>query len=113
MPDLDRRFRSGYSSLAYLRTIAADELKIDKSLVAGVDRSEEARFILDAVLDLARSLRFTVVVEGIERPEQRDELLALGCRYGQGFLFDRPKPAAEALAEATPRIDARRGLAAS
>ncbi len=94
-------FGTGYSSLAYLRIISADELKIDKSLIAEIETSGESQFILDAVLDLARSLGLEVVVEGIERPEQRDILRKLGCINGQGYLFDRPKPAEEALAGAT------------
>ena len=94
-------FGIGYSSLAYLRIISADELKIDKSLIAEIETSGEAQFILDAVLDLARSLGLEVVVEGVERPEQRDILCKLGCINAQGFLFDRPKPAEEALASAT------------
>ncbi len=94
-------FGTGYSSLAYLRTIAADELKIDKSLIAEIETSGESQFILDAVLDLARSLGLEVVVEGVERPEQRKILCKLGCTNGQGFLFDRPKPAENALADAT------------
>lgn len=94
-------FGTGYSSLAYLRTISADELKIDKSLIAEIETSGESQFILDAVLDLARSLGLEVVVEGVERPEQREILCKLGCTNGQGFLFDRPKPAETALADAT------------
>ena len=94
-------FGTGYSSLAYLRTISADELKIDKSLIAEIETSGESQFILDAVLDLARSLGLEVVVEGVERPEQREILCKLGCIQGQGFLFDRPKPAEDALAGAT------------
>ncbi len=96
-------FGTGYSSLAYLRTISADELKTDKSLIAEIETSGESQFILDAVLDLARSLRLEVVVEGIERLEQRDILCRLGCSDGQGFLFGRPRPAKYALAGATFR----------
>ncbi len=94
-------FGTGYSSLAYLRTISADELKIDKSLIAEIETSDESKFILDAVLDLARSLGLEVIVEGVERQEQREILCKLGCTNGQGFLFDRPKPAEHALAGAT------------
>ncbi|SMX22651.1 Phytochrome-like protein cph2 [Boseongicola aestuarii] len=121
-------FGTGYSSLIYLKTISADELKIDKSLIDEIEGSEEARFILDAVLDLADSLRLEVVVEGIEREEQRSFLHRLGCKVGQGYLFGKPIAAAEALADATyslptlddlppankarvPRLGAERGLA--
>lgn len=94
-------FGTGYSSLAYLRTISADELKIDKSLIDEIERSDEARFILDAVLDLASSLGLNVVVEGIEREEQRAFLQGLGCEVGQGYLFGKPLEANKALARAT------------
>jgi diguanylate cyclase (GGDEF)-like protein len=94
-------FGTGYSSLAYLRAIPADELKIDKSLVAEVEASAESQFILDAVIDLARSLDMTVIVEGIERQSQVRLLCDLGCRLGQGFLFGRPQPSEVALAAAT------------
>lgn len=91
-------FGSGYSSLAYLRAIQADELKIDRSLVSEIESSEEARFILDSVVDLAHSLRMEVVVEGVESERQLRSLKALGCRRAQGFLIGRPSPASEALA---------------
>ena len=91
-------FGSGYSSLAYLRAIHADELKIDRSLVAEIETSEEARFILDSVVDLAHSLGMEVVVEGVETAQQLRSITALGCRRAQGFLIGRPVPAAEALA---------------
>ena len=94
-------FGTGYSSLIYLRTISADELKIDKSLIDEIEQSDEARFILDAVLDLAESLKLEVVVEGIERENQRDFLHQLGCKVGQGYLFGKPQAAVEALADAT------------
>ncbi|NNJ67795.1 MAG: bifunctional diguanylate cyclase/phosphodiesterase [Boseongicola sp.] len=94
-------FGTGYSSLIYLRTISANELKIDKSLIDEIEESDEARFILDAVLDLAESLKLDVVVEGIEREEQRAFLHHLGCKVGRGYLFGRPLAAAEALADAT------------
>ena len=94
-------FGTGYSSLAYLRAIPADELKIDKSLVSEIETSAESQFILDAVIDLARSLDMTVIVEGIERESQIDILRDLGCQRGQGFLYGRPQPALEALRDAT------------
>ena len=94
-------FGTGYSSLVYLRTISADELKIDKSLIDEIEESAEAQFILDAVIDLAGSLGLDVVVEGIERVAQKDFVSQLGCKSGQGYLFGRPAPASEALADAT------------
>ncbi len=90
-------FGSGYSSLAYLRAIEADELKIDRSLVSEIEQSDEALFILDSVVDLAHSLRMEVVVEGVETESQLRSVEALGCRKAQGFLISQPLPADEAL----------------
>lgn len=94
-------FGTGYSSFAYLRTIAADELKIDRSLIDEVDTSNQACFIIDAVMDLAHSLELTVVVEGVERRAQADVLRSMGCKYVQGFYYGKPLPAQEALAAAS------------
>lgn len=94
-------FGTGYSSLAYLRAIDPDELKIDKSLIDEIEASEEPQFIVDAVLDLARSLKLDVVIEGIETNAQVEILLGLGGTYGQGYLFGRPGPARDMLADTT------------
>jgi EAL domain-containing protein (putative c-di-GMP-specific phosphodiesterase class I) len=93
-------FGTGYSSLGYLRRLPADELKLDKSFVAELDRSDQARWIVDGVVDIARSLRMRVVIEGIETPAQAEIAADLGCEIGQGFLFGRPRPAEEALGAA-------------
>ncbi|NNF92197.1 MAG: EAL domain-containing protein, partial [Boseongicola sp.] len=91
-------FGSGYSSLAYLRAMQADELKIDRSLVQEIETSDEARHVLSSVIELAHSLNMRVIVEGVESEDQSDILSSLGCIYGQGFLFGRPMPAKSALA---------------
>ena len=106
-------FGVGFSSLAYLRMIKADELKIDRELVREIESSDEAQFILDAVLELSEHLGLDVVVEGIEEQSQVMRLLEMGCRVGQGYLFSRPKPAAEALADAQFRLDAKGGATAA
>lgn len=95
-------FGAGYSSLAYLRAIQADELKIDRSLVREIETSAEARQVLSSVVDLAHSLNLRVIVEGVETEEQTDVLLGLGCKYGQGYLFGKPLPAQRALARHAP-----------
>jgi len=88
-------FGTGYSSLGYLRRIAADELKIDRSFVIDLDATEETRLILDAVVDIATSLRMKIVAEGIETEAQGRLLHAFGCHYGQGYLYGRPMRASE------------------
>jgi len=83
-------FGIGYSSLRYLRLFPISGLKIDKSFVSGAGPELASEPIVRMVLDLGRSLDLSVVAEGIETPEQADRLLALGCEYGQGYLFSRP-----------------------
>lgn len=90
-------FGTGFSSLAYLRTMNADELKIDRSLVEELETSEKARLMLASVLDIARNLELEVVIEGIETKGQTDILLNMGAVSGQGFYFGRPLPTHEAL----------------
>jgi diguanylate cyclase (GGDEF)-like protein len=91
-------FGAGTSaSLAHIRRLAPAELKIDAGLVHDIDRSEEARAIVRAVVQMARSLQLHVVAEGVETEAQRDALMALGCDELQGYLFAKPM-AASALA---------------
>jgi diguanylate cyclase (GGDEF)-like protein len=83
-------FGSGYSSLAYLKNLPADELKIDKQFVLNMVRDQGDFHIVEAALDLARRFGFRVVAEGIEDRETADALRRLGCHYGQGFYFSKP-----------------------
>jgi diguanylate cyclase (GGDEF)-like protein/PAS domain S-box-containing protein len=85
-------FGTGYSSLAYLQRFPLDALKIDRAFVAEMTEDPRAAALVEAIATMARSLGLTVVPEGIETGAQREALLALGCRYGQGFLFGRPQP---------------------
>ncbi|HMM84840.1 bifunctional diguanylate cyclase/phosphodiesterase [Azohydromonas sp.] len=86
-------FGTGYSSLAYLRQLPVQELKIDRSFVTDLATSEDARAIVEAVLRMAHALGLKVVAEGVETPQQRDLLVALGCDELQGYLFAKPMPA--------------------
>ena len=83
-------FGTGYSSLAYLHRLPVSELKIDRSFVAGADLKPEARALLKTIIELGHSLEMSVTAEGIERPEERDMLAALGCDVAQGYLIARP-----------------------
>ncbi len=87
-------FGTGYSSLGYIHRFEFDLLKIDRSFVVGLARATNQR-IVSAVLDLASDLGANVVAEGIETPSQEQQLLDLGCRRGQGYLYSRPVPAAQ------------------
>ena len=83
-------FGVGYASLGYLERFPIDILKIDRSLVGGVATEARKQRVVATVMALAETLELRVVAEGIELPEDAGELIALGCRYGQGFLYARP-----------------------
>ena len=88
-------FGTGYSSLSYLRRFPLDTIKIDRSLVVGIEQQDEMAMIARAVISLGQSLRKTVVAEGVENPAQFDFLRFQGCDEFQGYLFSRPLPEAE------------------
>ena len=91
-------FGTGYSSLSYLLRFPADTLKVDRSFVNALGKGGRNEDIVGAIVSLAKSLDMDVVAEGVETVEQRDILRALGCRYGQGYLFSRPLDALKARA---------------
>lgn len=88
-------FGTGYSSLAYLQTIPFDTIKIDSCFVRRQTERDADWSIVSAVKLLADSMGMAVVVEGVENEFQLGELREIGCRYGQGYLFDRPMTEAE------------------
>ncbi|MCU1587008.1 MAG: hypothetical protein JWN31_501, partial [Frankiales bacterium] len=88
-------FGIGLSSLARLRDLPVDEVKIDRSFITGVDSDAGARRFVRGVLAFAGEFGLQVVAEGVEREPEREALTELGCHRGQGFLFSRPVPAHE------------------
>jgi diguanylate cyclase (GGDEF)-like protein/PAS domain S-box-containing protein len=80
-------FGSGYSSLAHLKRLPVDVLKIDAGFVELLPGSAEDAAIVEAIVALGRSFGATVIVEGVETDLQRCALLDLGCTRAQGFLF--------------------------
>jgi diguanylate cyclase (GGDEF)-like protein len=86
-------FGTGHSSLASLRKLPAEELKIDRAFVTDLDDSAEARHIVGAIVQMAHNLGLRVVAEGVETEAQRDHLVALGCDELQGYLFAKPMSA--------------------
>ena len=90
-------FGTGYSSLSYLKQLPFDTLKIDRSFVNDL-QSDKSQSIVQAIMDLARSIDLKVVAEGIETAGQGDTLARLGCGYAQGYWFGRPSPEREAFA---------------
>jgi EAL domain-containing protein (putative c-di-GMP-specific phosphodiesterase class I) len=87
-------FGTGYSSLSYLRRFPLDIIKIDRSLVTGLEHEENVAMIARAVISLGQSLRKTVVAEGVENQAQFDFLRLQGCDEFQGYLLSRPLPEA-------------------
>ncbi|MEI7037546.1 bifunctional diguanylate cyclase/phosphodiesterase [Fulvimonas yonginensis] len=100
-------FGTGYSSLSYLHQYPFETLKIDRSFITELPRQGESQglAVVRAIQVLADSLHMQVIAEGIEEEYQRQALLRVGCRYGQGFLFARPKPIEAWLpADPTPAV---------
>jgi diguanylate cyclase (GGDEF)-like protein/PAS domain S-box-containing protein len=89
-------FGTGYSSLSYLHQFPFDNLKIDRSFVSRMSDAPERAAIVRTIVHLAKSLSMDAIAEGIETQAQLSGLRAMGCRYGQGFLFSKPVPAPEA-----------------
>jgi EAL domain-containing protein (putative c-di-GMP-specific phosphodiesterase class I) len=88
-------FGTGYSSLSYLKRMPVDEIKIDKSFVAGMMIDDNDLVIVRSTIELARSLGLRVVAEGVEDHATWNRLCELGCDLAQGFYLSRPVPAAE------------------
>jgi diguanylate cyclase (GGDEF)-like protein len=88
-------FGTGHSSLAYLKRLPLDEVKIDRSFVLGMTEDENDAVIVRSTIDLARNLGLDVVAEGVENAEILQDLGDLHCDIAQGFHLSRPLPAAE------------------
>jgi len=98
-------FGSGYSSLNYVRSFPINLLKIDRAFIADMNKPGEVASLARTIIDLTEILGITAVAEGIERPAQLEQLRAIGCRLGQGFLFMEPVPAAEIERELERRLN--------
>jgi diguanylate cyclase (GGDEF)-like protein len=104
-------FGTGYSSLIRLQRLAVSEVKIDASFVSRIAESEDDARIVRSIVDLVRSLGLRSVAEGVESDDVAMRLAEMGCDLGQGWLFCRPMPSADATAwlrerlETTPEIE--------
>jgi predicted signal transduction protein with EAL and GGDEF domain len=87
-------FGTGYSSLSYLHRLPIDVLKIDRSFVTGLSIDHESRQIVATIVSLARHLGMKVVAEGTETVAHVEALRALGCDFGQGYVFAKAASAA-------------------
>jgi diguanylate cyclase (GGDEF)-like protein/PAS domain S-box-containing protein len=85
-------FGTGFSSLSYLARLPLDTLKIDRSFVVDMTASQQGLSLVATIINLAHSLKLTVVAEGVETEEQLRLLRLLGCDEMQGYLFSRPVP---------------------
>lgn len=85
-------FGTGQSSLARLRDLQLNKIKIDRSFITNLDQ-DDARRRRGGVVAFAERVGLTFVAEGVEREAERDALTKLGCHRAQGFLFSRPVPA--------------------
>lgn len=94
-------FGSGYSSLAYLRRLPFQKLKIDREFVTHLDQRADSRTICKALIDLTAGLELAVLAEGVERREEVETLRMLGCSTFQGYYFARPLEAGDFVATVT------------
>ncbi|WP_316367267.1 bifunctional diguanylate cyclase/phosphodiesterase [Candidatus Thiodiazotropha sp. CDECU1] len=83
-------FGIGYSSLAYLRQLPLDRLKIDRAFIADVDKVSDQQRIVEAIILLAKGLAIEVIAEGVETAEEMNYLIKAGCHEFQGYHFYQP-----------------------
>jgi EAL domain-containing protein (putative c-di-GMP-specific phosphodiesterase class I) len=83
-------FGTGYSSLSYLHRLPVTALKIDRSFIGRMGANGENCEVVKTINTLAQNLGISVVAEGVETEDQLLQLKAMGCRYGQGYIFSRP-----------------------
>ncbi len=91
-------FGTGHSSLAQLRDIPFDELKIDRGFVHGAATNDKLRAIFNASLELGKQLHMKVVAEGVEDRADWDFLRQTGCNLAQGYFIAKPMPASDLIA---------------
>ncbi|WOI37411.1 EAL domain-containing protein [Alteromonas sp. CI.11.F.A3] len=85
-------FGTGMSSLAYLNSLKANTIKIDKTFITDIETNKGHRAIVSSTVTLAESFECDVVVEGVETKRQADLLLSLGCFIAQGYFYAKPMP---------------------
>lgn len=85
-------YGTGLSTLEYLKRIPATEIKIDKSFVQAIDKSQSDRLLVHSTIQLAHSMDRIVVAEGVEDSETLEMLTKMGCDVAQGYWIGRPAP---------------------
>jgi len=82
-------FGTGFASLTHLFTVPVDVIKIDKSFIDRLTHDDKSAVIVEGLISIARKLGIRVVAEGVETERQAAQLLAFGCKLGQGYLFSK------------------------
>jgi EAL domain-containing protein (putative c-di-GMP-specific phosphodiesterase class I) len=103
-------FGTGYSSLSYLNKLNVNNLKIDKSFVQNMD-DHNTMVIVKSIIDMCKGLKKSLVAEGIETVEQYEMLKELGCELGQGYLYSKPMPMEELIAQFIKSVDIKKKAA--
>jgi diguanylate cyclase (GGDEF)-like protein/PAS domain S-box-containing protein len=85
-------FGTGYSSLNYITALPFQTIKIDKSFVDNIIDNEKNIAVIKSIIKLSESLRYNIIIEGVETREQADLLEGLGCKIIQGYYFSKPIP---------------------
>jgi EAL domain-containing protein (putative c-di-GMP-specific phosphodiesterase class I) len=88
-------FATGYSSLAYLKNLPVDQLKIDRTFVLHMHQDPLDAVIVRSMIELGHNLGLRIIAEGIEDTQTWEQLAGLGCDSGQGYLLARPMPASQ------------------
>jgi diguanylate cyclase (GGDEF)-like protein len=88
-------FGTGYATLSQLLSFHLDKIKIDRSFVSRLDKSEDSKVIVRAIIGLAKGFGLTTTAEGVEDAGQLAYLKANGCTEGQGYLFSKAVPATD------------------
>ena len=84
-------FGSGYSNMEVISSLPVNQLKIDKSLVRGVDENKQKLKVLESVVELAKNMSLSIVAEGIETEIECNIVKRLGVTMGQGYYFSKPR----------------------
>jgi len=87
-------YGTGYSSLAYIKQLAVNELKIDRAFVSGMEADQRNAAIVRSTIELGHNLGLAVVAEGVETDHELGQLRRFGCDFAQGYHFARPMEAA-------------------
>lgn len=112
-------FGNGYSSIAHLRTLPFDRIKIDRAYIAGLGQSKDSESVVEAISSLGRGMALPITAEGIENTQILEELRKYGTFCGQGYVYGQPLSAADLrhelaqqdlLAREWPESDAARDL---